>query len=84
MVVTLALLITLALTLSLLPAITLNLTLTLTLTLTPTLTLTMGSCAMMTKLVECPVVDSIPRRSEVLYTGHMYLGWLRLGLGVRS
>ena len=28
----------------------------------------------MTKLVECPVVDSVPRLALVLYTGHVYVG----------
>lgn len=31
-----------------------------------------GNNMAITKLVEWPVVDSIPRLSEVLYTGHVY------------
>ena len=31
-----------------------------------------GSSIHMTKLVECPVVDSVPLRERILYTGHRY------------
>ena len=34
-----------------------------------------GSVMVITKLVECPVVDSVPRRSLVLYSGHTYSLW---------
>ena len=33
-----------------------------------------GSSTISTKLVEWPVVDRMPRRSLVLYTGHSYAG----------
>jgi len=35
---------------------------------------TVGNNMAITKFVECPVVESTPRLSDVLYTGHVYVG----------
>ena len=37
--------------------------------------LLVGSVMVITKLVECPVVDRVPLRSLVLYRGHTYSFW---------
>lgn len=34
-----------------------------------------GKSTYITKLVECPVVDKVPRRALVLYTGLAYVGF---------
>jgi hypothetical protein len=35
---------------------------------------TVGKNMAITKFVECPVVEITPRLSDVLYTGHVYVG----------